>query len=510
MEILTDEKLQKVSELIKTPDDANIAEQFLCQKSLKYLCKSKLKFKDWDTVHDDLEEWDASKKNDRFRLYLLPRGHLKTSVLSVAKSIQDILIDPDTSILLTSAVWNNSRTFLSEIKEYLSDKTDLPSIFGSFKSDLWNSDQITIAQRKTPNKTPTIDTAGIEKTLTSQHYKIIRADDLVNRENITTREQIQKVINYFKDLLKLLEPDGHMEIIGTRWHDADLYGYIIKELIGGNLNEKFVLHRREAIEDGKVIFPKKFSEKILEDIKKQIGSYDYSCNYLNSPVNPDTQHFKPPFRYWSSIDNGYEHTLTVDLASSDDKSISKKSSDPDFNVIMDCVVNGANQLCVYDYFRSRCGIYELVDKLFSMVQATGVRKVGIESVAYQRIFAKIIEEECRKRNIFFGVIKIIPYVSKFMRIMALQPRYESGNLLLKQGMFELEDEFARFPVGEHDDVLDACEMQLQIISPPQQVQRSSGNMVSVHPAYAKSMGITESRVPGMTMKEYLKLQGRAA
>lgn len=47
----------------------------------------------------------------------------------------------------------------------------------------------------------------------------------------------------------------------------------------------------------------------------------------------------------------------------------------------------------------------------------------------------------------------------------LQPRWESGNLLLKQGMVELEEEIMRFPIGEHDDIIDALSMQLNVIQP---------------------------------------------
>ena len=452
---------ERFNKIVKSDEDIKILDRWLCETDLRHLCKTVLKFRDWDKCHDDIVTFDTENKDKRFKLYLLPRGHLKTSVISIAKTIQDILKNFDAKILLTSAVWNNSRTYLSEIREYLTEKSILPYLYSKFKVDtsVWNTDQITIAQRQTPNKTPTIDTAGTEKAMTSQHYDIIRADDLVNETTITTQDQLIKTKHYFSELINMLEPGGTLEVIGTRWQDADLYGHIIKNLCDDkNLSEPFVVYKRRAIENGKVIFPLKFSEKRLKDIEIEIGSYKYSCLYNNEPINPELQHFKPPFRYWSELGQGCEHILTVDLASSD-------SEKADYNVILDGTVNGSNQLCVVDYFRSRCGVAELIDKLFSMAVLYRVKKVGIESVAYQKVFAKMIKEECRKRNIFFQVIPIIPHKDKFQRIMALQPRWESGNLLLKQGMVELEDEFTRFPVAEHDDLLDSVQMQLQLLTP---------------------------------------------
>lgn len=445
--------------------DEEILHKELCKKSLKYLCREVLHYQDWSGCHDQLEaqieEWDIQGK--RMRLILMPRGHLKTSILTIGRTIQDILRNPNIKILLASAVWGNARSFLAEIRQYLTRNGMLTSCFGRFESDSWTQDAITINQRVIPNKTATVDTAGIEKIITSQHYDIIRADDLVTRETVATREQIEKVRNFFNDLLKLLEPNGVLEVIGTRWHDADLYGVIIRELCGERMgDDAFVVYKRAAIEDGKVIFPQKFSQIKLDNLKGQIGTYEFSCNFENDPINPESQHFKKPFRYWTNEHNELihaQHTGTVDLA------ISEKTA-ADYSVVMDCAITPANQLWVVDYWRKQgASPYEIIDRIFSFAQQYKWRRVGIESVAYQRALIEILKEEQRKRNIFFEVVPIIQIKDKFTRILALQPRWESGNLLIKQGMVELEEELSRFPVGEHDDLIDALAMQLQVMTP---------------------------------------------
>jgi len=447
---------------LKTPEEMKVLEQELCKTSLKYLCHNVLGMADWDTCHDDLEAFDSENRDSRYRLLLLPRGHLKTSILSVGKTIQDLIKDYNQSILLTSAVWGNARSFLSEIKEYLDSKSRLPYLFGEFKSHRWNTEEIIINQRTQANKTPTIDTAGIDKVLTSQHYKRIRADDLVSRENITTRDQIIKVINHFKDLVKLLEPDGQMEIIGTRWHDADLYSHIIKELMRSELKgDAFVFLKREAIEKGEVIFPKKFTKEGLDNIKAQIGSYEYACNYNNEPISPDNQHFKPPIRYWTNLDEKSNHYGAFDPATSEDK----KACDA---VIIDGCITPSNQMCVAEYKCFSEGAknpMDMIDGIFKYVTTFKCKKFGIETNGGQEVYIKLVKEEMRKRNIFFDLVPIHQHRDKFSRIMALQPRYESGNLLLKQGMVELEDQLARFPVADKVDILDGLAMIMQIAEP---------------------------------------------
>jgi len=439
-------------------DDCMEFEKYLCETDLAYLCKKILKFKDWATCHDDLNKFLKTNYDSNRKLILIPREHLKTSVVTIAQTIQILLKNPNASILICNLVLSNAEKMLFEIKDYLSSKSTLRNLYGNFVGDKWNTNEIIIKQRTSADKTPSISIGSPDSVVTSQHYDYIFLDDILDDSVLGTPEQVEKTMNFYRKILDLLKrPDGKLTVVGTRWHDRDLYGHIIK-----NLKEEYTIYEKGATEDGTidgaVIFPNKFTTNILKQLLKEKGSYSFFCQYFNKPIMVETQHFKPPFRYWSELGDNCEHTITVDLASTSNAS-------SDYNVIMDACVTGSNQMCVFDYFRSKCGVFELIEKLFAMAIRSRVKKVGIESVAYQRIFANIIEEECRKRNVFFKVIPIVPHRDKFSRIMALQPRYESGNLLLKQGMHELEDEFSRFPVGEHDDILDSLAMQLNVIQP---------------------------------------------
>lgn len=449
-------QIAETNRKIQIPDGIAVTdlERKLCCSDLKYLCREILDMKDWDICHDDLESWYKVNSARRYKLVLMPRSHLKTSILTIGKTIQDILINPDVKILIASAVWNNSRAMLSEIKEYLMTKSVLPRLFGWFQSKKWTTEEIIINQRQRADKTPTIDTSGIDKVLTSHHYDIIRADDLVTRENVTTKDQIDKVIAHFRDLLKLLSPGGALEIIGSRWHDADLYSYILKELSGDKIDD-FSCYRRAAIENGKVIFPKKFSDEKLADLRSKLGTYEFASNYLEECVSAESQHFKPPIRYWTDLGMTPAHTITVDLAISEEQ-------DADYTVVMDTARIGSGQLCVVEYARGRFTPKETLDKIFEFVLKFKAKRVGIESVAYQKALCYLLEDERKKRGMNFETIPISQTRDKFMRVMALQPLWESGNLLLRQGMNELEEEMLRFPVSEHDDLCDALAMSLQM------------------------------------------------
>ena len=203
--------------------------QQACKTDLRFLCKEVLGMTDWEELlHNDLAhqlDSPASRK-----LFLMPRGHLKSSIITVGWGLQQVLRDPNIRVLITNAVWDKARAFLNQISGYLTDRSALPQIFGTFQTPnmRWTRDEIEIAQKTSRTiKEPTISTAGLEKSLTGYHYDLIICDDLVDATNITTAEQIEKVKSYYRNMLPLLDPGGRIVVIGTRWCIGDLYDELI-------------------------------------------------------------------------------------------------------------------------------------------------------------------------------------------------------------------------------------------------------------------------------------------
>jgi len=203
--------------------------QHLCKTDLKWLCKNVLGMVDWeDGLHGELAKELAAPEDN---LILLPRNHLKTNIVSVAYPIQRLLIDNNIRILITNAVWEFSRKVLSQIVGLLTTKSALPQIFGAFDGpgSRFTQDHITIAQRTSSIvKDPTITTAGLESALTGTRYDLIIHDDLVDPTNIGTGDQIKKVINYYSQSRDLIDRNTKIIVVGTRWHQSDLYGHLIE------------------------------------------------------------------------------------------------------------------------------------------------------------------------------------------------------------------------------------------------------------------------------------------
>lgn len=201
------------------------------KKSLFATAKYLLEMKDISkTSHDEMIKILESK--EQRRIIVAPRGSLKSSIGVVAYSIWCLLRNPNERILIDSAVYTNSKNFIREIKAHLeSDK--LTRLFGQFRTDTnWTEGSITICQRTHPYKESSITAGGLGATKVSQHYSTIIMDDISADKNSATIELRKKVIDHYKMNVALLEPDGVLTVIGTRYAADDIFGHIFTNEIG--------------------------------------------------------------------------------------------------------------------------------------------------------------------------------------------------------------------------------------------------------------------------------------
>lgn len=214
--------------------------QELCKTDLAYLCREVLKYDRWnDKLHGnypgDPEKGVPSgiayflDHTGPRKLVLVPRNHLKSSVVTVGWAIQQILKNPNIRILINNAKFETARSFVQTIAAHLDTNSPLSKIFGEFRSNklTWNRDSFIIAQRTMPRAQPTVMAASIDSILNGMHFDVIIHDDLVEPNNVRTREQITKTEEFFKDSFNQIDKGGQIVVIGTRWAAQDLYGHIL-------------------------------------------------------------------------------------------------------------------------------------------------------------------------------------------------------------------------------------------------------------------------------------------
>lgn len=418
---------------------------------------------------------DQFDRNKNKLLVQMPRGTFKSSIITIGFAIQYMLNDGEARVLIDSETYSKAKNFLAELKGHLEDNQKLREIFkyihgeypDAFKKDSstrWSDGAIDLSCRKNKRKEPSISCSGIDRSINGMHFDLIIADDLHSEKNVTTKDQIEQVIDHYKLCFSLLDPGCPMIVIGTRWDYQDLYQYMLE-----NERHRYNIIIRKAIEDdGELLFPERLTAKFLEETKKIQGNYIFSCQYLNSPVDDETATFKQS--YFRHTDMGSITSRPMNIYMAIDPSFEGQYSDYAAFVLVG--MDYMQELYVLQVHRAKMNYSQIINLMFEWYLKYKPRSIALETIATQKNIQYMLNDEQKNRGIWMPVKEIKSRTAtKESRIEALAPYYEFGRVHhIKEAnqIDELEYELLHFPKGSHDDVIDALATILEIASPPTQ------------------------------------------
>lgn len=426
-------------------------------------------------VHRELCEFIENDKRKK-KLLLIPRGHLKSTLITIGYATQQIVKNPNIRILILNATWQLAVDFLTEIKRNLQESPELIRLYGSLAEGApeWSSDRILIKRTDMNIKGPTVWAAGIDSNLTGSHPDLIIMDDVVSRDNTQTIEQIEKVKLRYKDALDLLEPTGQMIVIGTRWTHNDFYSWILDRDNPVNKNFQTLLKRAyagnlETGQDFRALWPEKFTRDVLLDRRNEKGMYEFSAQYMNNPVSDEEATFhKSDFQYYDLEEYRYSKMNTVMAL---DPAISLKKQ-ADYTAIG---VFGADQFAnffIKDLARGHWKPSQIIDAIFILAELWHPSAIIVETIGYQKALAYALQLEMQKRGRYLPIVeKQYHDRTKEERIKQLQPLYQAKKVFHRKDTIltpYFEEELLHFPRGAHDDMIDTFAMALDILVPPKQ------------------------------------------
>lgn len=405
-------------------------------------------------------------------LILMPRGHLKSTIATIAYPLWLLVNNPNLRILIVNATLPNAKSFLREISAHMEQNARFREVYGDWvnKEDKWTETQLIIKPRTAVYKEPTLQAASVGANIVSQHFDIVILDDLVNRDNTNTMEQIEKVRKSYVDVLDILEPPkpnspiGSVIVVGTRWHFADLYSTIMDKYTEYKIIERRAL---EGDDEDIVIFPEKFTKDHLLKLKTEKGASEFNAQYMNRIIDAETADFKESdvknfFKDEDIKNKRLNKYQTIDIA------IGEKKKN-DYSVIMTVGVDEKNNWYVLEYFRDQVDPRKLINEIFRQADKHQPLRIGIEGISFQKALQFFIKEESQKRNRYLPIqeFKVDNRFSKEMRILALQPRFANRQIFIRPEMHELIFEFTAFKRCKTDDLADCMAYMLEIARKPQ-------------------------------------------
>lgn len=461
------------------------------KKDLHFFCKKILGYTDLTDADGFHGKYCRHLENEKYKskLTLTPRGTLKSSIGTIGHSLQDVIKNPNVRILLASEKFTNSTKFLSEIKGHIENNEEFIRLYGELKGKTkWTESEIIVNTRTTWKKESTISCAGIDVTKVGMHYDIIRVDDPHSDQNTGNQDQIDKVIRWYKLLLSLLDPGGYIYITGTIWHFNDLYNYILnkeRERAEAGYKKKFKVFKRDSfkgtlddlqngdIPEKKFLWPQRLSAEFLRDQLLEQGPYIFSCQYRLNPVDDETATFK---RSWIQARDISEIPKHLSVFSTVDPMRDEEGKD--YLAVVTVGMDKAWNAYILDCVRTKADEHETVDQLFAVYDKWKPKKIGFETVAWQKSYYKYVKMLQIMRGIRLPMVelKTDTKVTKRMRIKGMVPYWKAGYFTvvapkgdlnrLKGGMAVMIDELTRFPKTANDDTIDALSYVNQLTHRP--------------------------------------------
>jgi len=268
-----------------------------------------------------------------------------------------------------------------------------------------------------------------------------------------------------------LTPEGQFIIIGTIIHPLSVLADLLA-IDNGWTKSKYQAYKDGKQEAGYELWPELWDHPRLQTRKKEIGSFAFSSEFMNSPISDETAPIKEDqIRTWKTLPVQYNSVIAVDPAYSEDENADYKVA-----VLVFCDTQ-ANRYLAH-YIRSHSKIGEFQDAVINLwLQNRGtITGLGIPNSGVEKGFFDSFMRKCDDRKLYPPVIELkntftqpgtnVSARNKSSRVIAaLQPLFEQGKYFIGIEMLEARDELMSIGVSKHDDIVDALAYAESIIVP---------------------------------------------
>lgn len=401
-------------------------------------------------------------------LDLWSRGHFKSTIITYAGVVQEILRNPEICVCIMSYKAGAAKSFLSQIKMAFETSDMLLACFpeilfperADHAGDRWSVEGGIQVKRLSTRKEPTVQASGlVEGQLTGGHFDLLVYDDVVTLESVSTPEQAQKTTDAFSLSGNLASTNTRRWYIGTRYAIYDTYAWMME-------TAKIPERRHIAIDEhGDPVY---WSREELERRKREMTTKDWASQILQQPTGEGELVFRPEWlmRYHTAPERA-DLNVYILIDSANAKRTAKGGSD--YTVMQVWGWARDENYYLLDAIRDRMSLAERTTALFELVQKWRPNMVYWEQIGAMSDVAHVQEKQ-DQTGWHFGITPLHQTVAKVDRIHWLEPlargsrlwfpfslwrRSVSGEAYDFMEVFERE-EWLAFPSVRHDDMLDCA------------------------------------------------------
>jgi hypothetical protein len=389
-------------------------------------------------------------------LDLWAREHYKSTIITFAGAVQEIVNDPEVTIGIFSHTKPTAKKFLLQLKLEFEGNEDLklvyPDVFWrnpKLDAPTWSEDKGITVRRKGNPRESTIEAHGlVDGQPTGSHFKLRIYDDVVTLESVTTPEQVKKTTEAhdISDNLGARGEDGIKRAwrVGTRYKFGDTY----QDLIDRRMVK---VRLYPATDDGtKKGNPVLVSRETLDGMIRDQPSAIFAAQQLLNPAAGVEALFRIE---WVKFTDIRPATLTVYIMC--DPASSRKRG-RDSTAIFVVGIDAQRNKYLLDGYSHKMGLSERWQKLRDLYviwsNAPGVQFVKVGYERYGLLDAlEHFEERMLIEKLGFEIVELAWPAeggnAKYDRIQRLEPEFKNGRFYLAAEPFR--EEVVKDEVG-HD------------------------------------------------------------
>jgi len=430
------------------------------------------------------EMWDLCTSNNRFVAMAAPRGHAKSTSITLSYVLSCVLFRERRFVLMVSDTEAQAAMFLGQIKQELQENEDIISLFGIKRNPegvvkfIKDSETDIIVEFNDGMKFRII-AKGSEQKLRGMLWNgarpdLIVCDDIENDEVVMNKERREKFKRWvYGALLPCRSQNGIFRIVGTILHmDSFLEGLMPKENDRDTVHEelktysnkratqwKAVKYKAHNQDYTQILWPDRRTASEFISIRQDYidrGLADiYSQEYLNIPIDESNTFFKKA-DFLSINEADKKKQLNYYIAG--DFAISEKER-ADYTVLCVGGMDEDGILHIKNVIRDRMDGLQIVDTMLALQRVYDPLAFGIEDTQITKAIGPFLNRVMREQNTFINVLPLKPHrADKQTRARSIQARMRAGAVKFDktaEWYQTLEDELMRFPRDKHDDQVDA-------------------------------------------------------
>ena len=428
------------------------------------------------------ECWDICCSSNQFVALAAPRGHAKSTGVTLGYGLATLLFRQRKFMLLVSDTESQSALFLGTFKQELQDNQELISLFGIKRNAeghvkfIKDSETDIIVECEDGHRFRII-AKGAEQKLRGLIWNgsrpdIIMCDDMENDELVMNKERREKMRRWFQGaLLPCRSDNGIVRMVGTILHMDSLLERLMpsesdKATVRDGLKTystkktmwKSVKYRAHNEDFSELLWPQKKSADMFRMMYEEAlrdGTTDvYSQEYLNLPIDQERALFKKGDflnATEESLQGKVHYYITADFAIAE-------TDKADYTVFLIAAVDETRQIIIKDVIRERLDGKEIVDTLLTLQRIYEPEAIGVEEMQVSKALGPFLREEMVRTNTYPSLFPLKHGgKDKVLRSRNIQARMRAHTVrFLKEGDWYpiFEDECLTFPRGKHDDQVD--------------------------------------------------------